>query len=169
MKTSRNFFLLSLLVFLTLFLTSITLQAQTLPAKALSHLKQNYSGYKLYSGDRNCKSRAVVSGNFNADGKRDYAVMFKKGRSGYVIAFLSKGTNYKAYVLDSGSASDLDGTFLSIGQKGTRYAEIVGDVTDNRRVKQRLQYDAPEGGSCESSSYFYVYSNGTFRRAFTSD
>ena len=142
--------------------------AQALPAKVLAHLKTSYAGYKLYAGDPICNSRAIVSGRFNGDGKADYAVMFKKSGNGYVIAFLSDGRNYQQHMLESGPSENLNGTFLLVGRKGARYAEIVGEAEDPR-VTQRLKYDAPEGGGCEASSYFWIYGNGTFRRAFTSD
>lgn len=154
----KNIFLSLFFVLVLLTLSNQTSFAQTLPAKVRSHLNTNYSGWKLYAGDPICNSRAVVSGNFNSDGNTDYAVMFKKGRSGYVIAFVSQGTIYNAHVLESGSASDLNGNFLSVGRKGTQYSET-----------QRLKYDAPEGGGCESSSYFWIFNNGSFRRVFTSD
>lgn len=140
---------------------------QTLPAKVKNQLNKNYSGWKLFSGARECNSRAVVSGNFNGDGKTDYVVMFKKGRKGYVVAFLSIGADYKLHLLESRTSSEMQGVFLSVGRKGTTYGEIINE--DFNRRTQRLQYDAPEGGNCEASSYFWIYKNGRFRQAFTSD
>jgi hypothetical protein len=108
-----------------------------------------------------------VSGKFNADAVTDYAVMLKKGRQGYVIAFLSEGLNYPPHVLESRASKDMAGVFLSVGRKGTSYGEIIDD--NFNRNTRRLQYDAPEGGNCESSSYYWIYQNGRFRQAFTSD
>lgn len=147
--------LFSLLLFI---LASQTAYGQTLPVKVKSQLNADYSGWKSYAGSSICKSRSVVSGNFNGDGKNDYAVMLKKGSSVYVVAFLSRSVNYKAHVLESGSAADLGDIFLSVGKKGERYSE-----------KQRLLYDAPEGGTCEASSYYWIYKNGAFEQVFTSD
>lgn len=141
--------------------------AQNLPVKVKSQLNKNYSEWKLFSGARECKSHAVVSGNFNGDGKTDYVAMFKKGRMGYVVAFLSIGADYKLHLLESRTSSEMKGVFLSVGRKGTTYGEII-DEDFNRRT-QRLQFDAPEGGNCEASSYFWIYKNGRFRQAFTSD
>jgi len=164
-KTQLFFSLLFVLVVFTV--SNQIISAQTLPAKVKSHLNDNYSGWKLFSGARVCNSRAVVSGNFNGDGRNDYAVMFKKGRNGYVVAFLSSGTDYKAHLLETRSSSEMQGVFLSVGRKGTTYGEII-DENFNRR-NRKLQFDAPEGGNCEASSYFWIYSNGKFRQAFTSD
>ena len=147
-----------LFLLLLFILTSQMTYSQTLPARVKSQLNADYSGWKAYTGSRICNSRSVVSGNFNGDGKTDYAAMFKKGSSVYVVAFLSRGANYKAHVLESGAAADLGDIFLSVGKKGARYSE-----------KQRLLYDSPEGGTCEASSYYWIYKNGAFKQVFTSD
>lgn len=165
---SRTLFLFPLFLLTLLVAGGTTVQAQALPAKVRTYLKKNYSGYKLFAGDRICETQAVVSGNFNDDAKPDYAVMLKKGQSGFVIAFLSQGANYKPHTLKSGSSGGINGSFLRVGRKGTEYAEIVNNLGDPR-VSRRLKYDAPESGTCEASSYFWIYRNGTFRRAFTSD
>jgi hypothetical protein len=163
MKPSRNIVLFPLFLAALFVSSSTAVQPQAIPAKVRSYLKDNYSGYKLDAGDRICKSRAVVSGNFNGDAKRDYAVMFNKGRSHYVIGFLSQGSNYKAHILEGGSASSI----LYVGRKGEKYAEIVGNIDE--RVTRRLKYDAPGGGTCESATFIWIYDNGRFRQAWTSD
>ncbi|MFN0140728.1 MAG: hypothetical protein ACKVQW_11670 [Pyrinomonadaceae bacterium] len=163
MKLFRKLFLFGLFVGGIFVLDSAAVQGQVLPTKVRSYLKEKYPGYKLDRGDPICKSRAVVSGNFNGDSKRDYAVMFNKGRSPYVIAFLSQGTNYKAHILEGGSASSI----LYVERKGEKYAEIVGNTDE--RVTRRLKYDAPGGGSCESATFIWIYHNGRFRQAWTSD
>jgi hypothetical protein len=140
-------------------------QAQTLPAKLKSHLNQTYSGWKLHSGDQICRSRAVVSGDFDGNKKTDYAVMFKKGRSGYIVAFLANGRDYKTHVLESG---DMNNSFLTVARKGQNYAGIINDDLD-RGTKQKLKTDAIVSGGCESSEYLYIYSNGRFKQVFTSD
>lgn len=166
MKKSRILFLLPL--FILFFITSQVTSAQTLPAKVRNSLNQSYSGWKLHSGDPICKSRAVVSGDFDGNKKTDYAVMFKKGRSGYIVAFLANGTDYKAVVLESSSASDMKNSFLTVARKGQSYAGIINDNLD-RGATQKLKTDAPVSGGCESSEYLYVYSNGRFKQVFTSD
>ncbi len=164
MELSRNLSLFLLLLAALFVYGSTAVQAQSLPVKVQSYLMENYPGYKLYAGDRiSCKSRSVVSGNFNGDAKRDYAVMFDKGRGHYVIAFLSQGSNYQPQVLVGGSSSSI----LYIGRKGEKYAEIVGNI--DKRGMRRLKYDAPGGGTCESAGFLWIYSNGRFRQAWTSD
>jgi hypothetical protein len=143
---------------------------QTLPQKVRSYLDGNYAGWKLSSLADGCGpefNKSKVSGDFNGDKKTDYAVKFIKGRKGYIVAFVSSGADYKPHVLESGSTADMKNQGLAIARRGERYGEIINDNFD--RVTRRLQNDAPVGGTCESSSYFYVYRNGAFKRAFTSD
>jgi hypothetical protein len=156
---------------LALFLTTPTdIFAQSLPAKISSYLNNNYKGWKLSSETDGCGaefSKSKVSGDFNGDKKTDYAVKFLRGRKGYIIAFVSNRANYKPIILESGTTRDIKNQGLSIARKGETYGEIINDNFD--RVTRRLQNDAPVGGTCESSAYIYVYKNGVFRRAFTSD
>lgn len=168
MTKSRIFFLL--LFFLLFVVTNQTTSAQTLPAKVTSYLDKTYSGWKLSSVTDGCGaefSKSKVSGDFNGDKKTDYAVKFLKGRKGYIIAFVSSGSDYKPIVLESGTTQEIKNQGLAIAHKGETYGEIINDNFD--RANRRLQNDAPVGGTCESSTYFYIYKNGAFKRAFTSD
>ena len=129
-----------------------------------------YPGWKLNATAVNCPrefKRSLVAGDFDANGRRDYAVKFMSRRKGYIVAFLSRGADYKPFLLEDGSASEMRNQGLSIARKGETYPEIVNDNFD--RVTRRLRQDAPVGGTCESSAYLYIYSNGVFRRAFVSD
>lgn len=167
MKPSRILLLLSLFI---LFFAAAhqTTRAQTLPAKVKIKLNKSYAGWRLHAGDPTCQSRAVVSGDFDGNKKTDYAVMFKKGRLGYIVAFLAAGADYRALVLESGAADDMNYSYLKIARKGESYAGVVNENLD-RAAAKRLKTDAPVGGTCEASEYFYVYGNGKFKQVFTSD
>jgi hypothetical protein len=162
-------FFLSLLLFLLLFIAkSQEAFAQTLPAKVRGFLNQSYAGWKLHSGDQICKSRAVVSGDFDGNKKIDYAVMFKKDKSGHIIVFLANRTDYKALVLESSPADDMKNSFLTVARKSESYAPIInGDLYRGR--SRKLKTDAIVSGGCESSEYLYIYNKGRFKRVFTSD
>lgn len=167
MKLSRIFFLPPLfgLLFAAVIQTAF---GQTLPAKVKSGLNKNHSGWKLHSGDSICKSRAVVAGDFDGNGKTDYAVMFKRARIGYIVAFLADRTDYKAVILESGAAGDMENSYLSVARKGQSYAGIADDDS-SKGAARKLKTDAPVSGTCESSEYLYVYGNGKFKQVFTSD
>lgn len=142
----------------------------TLPMQVRDYLDKNYPAWKLSSKTTGCNKdfeRAVVAGDFDGDRLRDYVVKFIAGSSGYIIAFLSRGTDYKTVILESGSQEQIRNQGLSVARTGTKYPEIVNENFD--RVTRRLQHDAPVGGACESSTYFYIWENGLFKRAFVSD
>lgn len=139
-------------------------QAQTIPAKVRTYLNRNYSGWKptaIASGCYTKFARSIVSGDFDGDGKKDYAVKLVRGTKGYVIAFLARGDDYSAFVLEARSARDIKNYGLSIGRKGERYP-IGGDPPDV--IYGKLPNDAPFVGPCESDSGGYrIYSNGRFQ------
>lgn len=169
MKLSRISFLL-LFLLLPLVAASRTTSAQTLPAKAANYLDKSYPGWKLSSVADGCGaefSKSKVSGDFNGDKKTDYAVKFLKGRKGYIVAFVSRGSDYKPIILESSTVEEIKYQGLGVAKKGETYDEIINDNSDG--AGRRLQNDAPVGGTCESLSYFYIYKNGAFRRAFASD
>ena len=164
---SRLFFLLTLYG-LFFAVAHQTIQAQALPAGVKTKLNKSYTGWRLHSGDPVCQSRAVMSGDFDGNGKTDYAVMFKKGHLGYIIAFLAAGADYKVVVLESGAADDMKHSYLSVAKKGESYAGVIDGDFDKAETK-KLKTDVPVGGTCEASEYFYVYGNGKFKQVFTSD
>jgi len=162
MNKKRLFLLM--LAFAFLFVLISNTSAQTLPAKVKTYLDKNYSGWKMTGFDKACPSetkRYTVEGDFNGDKKRDYAVKFAKGRSGYIIAFIAEGTNYKALVLRSEDASVIRSTGLGVARKGEKYAPDVD--SDNPRLV-RLKNDAIYTNLCESEGVrYYIYQNGRFQ------
>jgi len=149
-------------------LSGLGSHGQTLPAKVGSYLNSNYPSWKFdwEKPGRNSVcgpevKNSVVSGYFNNDKNRDYVVKFVKGRSGYVLAFVSQGANFQAHVLESISASDLRTTVLSVERKGGKYP-IGGDIPD--LVYGRLPNDAPYTIPCASDAVaFFVFRNGRFQ------
>lgn len=147
MKQSRIFFNLPFLLLLFV-VVSQTTSAQTLPAKVKSYLDKTYSGWKPSTASKYCNSSTTndeITGDFDRNGKTDYAVKIKRGSKGYVIAFLGKGANYTPFVLENKSATNIDDTALDLKE-----GKIL--VTN-----------------CETSAYFYVYKSGKFTRKFISD
>lgn len=158
MKHSR-IFLTSL--FLMTFCTQTTF-AQALPTKIKNYLNKNYSGWKIGGYDKACyeTKQFMITGDFNGDRKSDYAVKFNKGSKGYIFAFVAQGNDYKAHLLEKGSAKGINSTVLGIERKGEKYP-IGGDIPD--LIYGRLLNDAPYTIPCESDAVgFYVYKNGRF-------
>lgn len=145
MKLSRIYF--CLFVLLGLFFAS-TSEAFAIPAKVKSYLDKTYSGWSFSTASKYCNSSTTngeISGDFDGNGKTDYAVKIKRGGKGYVIAFLAKGGNYTPFALENKSATNIEDTALDFDE-----GKIL--VTN-----------------CETSAYFYVYRSGRFKRQFVSD
>jgi hypothetical protein len=137
----------------------IIAKPMTLPAKIQTHLTKTYPGWRQTATATNCIPKfqqSVISGDFDGDGSRDYAVKFIQGNRGYIIAFLARGADYRSYVLANTTAQDIKRIGLTVGRKGQRNEGEEGPVTI-------LPNDAPLLGTCESEACYYVYRNGNFR------
>lgn len=126
------------------------------------YLNKNYPGWKVTSEADLCSeefSKSFINGDFNGDGKEDYALKFVQGRKGYITAFLETGNSYSSHILINTSANDIKSTGLNIAKKGERYP-VGGEYPDYRYG--RLPNDAPLIGPCASHAKHYVYRNGRF-------
>ncbi len=136
----------------------------TLPTKIKTYLNLTYRGWKLASTSDFCSTefrRAIVSGDFDGDGKIDYTVKIVKGSKGYVLAFLARNNRYETHILHSIKASDVIDTGLSIFRKGEKYS--TGDVGDENPTSITLKNDAPFDGPCASDTGgIHIYKNGRF-------
>lgn len=145
-----------LLAFLLVIFNQAT-YAQTLPAKVKSYLDKNYSGWNTNFAEADTcfsKEKRIETGDFNGDKKRDYAVLFVKGRKGYVIAFVSQGAAYKSHILENTSALEASTLILGVYKKGARYSDEI----------PRLSNDAPYTIPCSSDAEaIYIYKNGRFQ------
>lgn len=129
---------------------------QSLPTKIKSYLDRNYNGWKL-TKDKcpGTTPKAVISGNFNGDKTRDYAVKFSRKDKGFIIAFLAQGTSYKAFVLHNSTPNDVEYLSLEIWEKGEKY-ELGGNNV-------RLKWDAIADFRCESDvGGIHYFRNGKF-------
>jgi hypothetical protein len=130
-----------------------------LPIKIQGYLKKTYPGWKQTATATSCIPKfqqSVISGDFDGDGRRDYAVKFTQGNKGYIIAFLARGVDYSPYVLMDTTAQWIRNTGLSVGHKGQRDEDEEGRVSI-------LRNDAPLIGTCESEACYFIYRNGNFR------
>jgi hypothetical protein len=136
------------------FLTSGA-KAQTLPGSLRSYLSRNYQGWKLAGECKDGNKASVISGDFDGDGKKDFAVKFIRGKTGFLMAFLHKGSKYEPYYLHiwkDAEEARLSGLILF--KKGERYEESY---------PWKLKVDAPADFPCESDAGgLHVYRNGKF-------
>ena len=147
-------------IYLLIFSFANLAQAQTLPVKIKSYLNKNHSGWKIsptpnYCGD----GKSIVSGDFNGDKKTDYAAKIFKGKKGYIIAFLARGTNYTPYLFHSLTAAETKETALIIYRKGEKYYTESGEESSAMTLKNDAPYDSP----CESDAgSIHLFRNGKF-------
>jgi hypothetical protein len=128
-------------------------ETEILPAKIKRYLNRSYKGWELQKDvcESDAGGRAVVSGNFNGDKAKDYAVKFSRDKRGFIIAFLALKTGYAPFVLQYTSAENLQNLQLFVWSKGERYKDVF------------LRYDAVSNFKCESQDGgIHLYRNGKF-------
>jgi hypothetical protein len=147
-------------IFILIFIFVNAAHSQTLPAKIRSYLNKNYSGWKIaptpnYCGD----GKSVITGDFDGNAKRDYAIKILRGRKGYIIAFLESKNNYKAFLFHSLSVEETKNTALITYRKGEKYYTELGEEDSAMTFKT----DAPYDGPCESDAGgIHLFRNGKF-------
>jgi hypothetical protein len=105
----------------------------------------------------------LVSGDFDGDGRADYAIKINYKGQWHAIIFLARGGNYeKSVLMAGGNASDLD-VYLSLYNKGE---EGFNFETGKYFI---FQNDAVEIGFYEKASIAYIYQNSRFDKVLTSD
>jgi hypothetical protein len=166
---------LSLILFLLFF--PLLLHGQSTPVGIPSAIKiilnRNYPGWKMgavsievdnfFKGKKFNFMPVLVSGDFDGDGRADYAIKINYKRKWHAILFLARGGNYKEYVLLAGeNFPDLD-VYFSLNKKGEKGFNFE---TGKHFIYQN---DAVEIGFYGKASIAYVYQDGSFNKVFTSD
>jgi len=136
---------------------------RSLPGKVKNYLSLHYKGWKLSPSEKGCTQEinpGYVSGDFNGDGKFDYAVKFSRGKKGYILAFLALKIGFKPFVLHDTDAAEVKYLGLGILKKGSKYSYDGANGTGNLF---RLKYDAPSDYQCESDvGGIHYYRKGKF-------
>jgi len=137
---------------------STPVESTPIPAKIKKYLNLNYRGWKPAPSKKGCGpevNEGFIHGDFDGDGKRDYAVKFTKGKKGYMLALLRRGSNYRAFVLHNASSEEVISSSLILWKKG--------ELFEDGEVKFRLKRDAPAEYGCESDvGGVHYYRNGKF-------
>ena len=129
-----------------------------LPPKIKLFLNSNYKGWKPSASEKACgniTNNGVIEGDFNGDKKPDYAVKFTRAGKGYIIAFLARNQNYKAFILQAATAGKVNYANLDIWKKG--------ELIEKKGKSFRLKTDAPGNFNCETDvGGIYYYQNDKF-------
>ena len=145
-----------LFLLVSLSVLSYAVSSQVLPNTLKSYLDRNYRGWKLagecYPTDS--ENKRFISGDFDGNGRRDYAVKFVRGKRGFFMAFLENRRKWKPFYLhiwkDANEARFSD---LMLMEKGEGYPEGT----------PRRKFDSPADFRCESDvGGVHTYRNGKF-------
>jgi hypothetical protein len=156
------------LLFLFLIALVIPLRAQQikLPIACKRILDKYFHGWKLTDISADIKKYHqenkfsfepnLIKGDWNADGKTDYAVLIQKNKETQTIAFLRDDNSYKHFTLDGGDNIGL----LKKGEKGYNYEKQKDFIYQN---------DAISVGFWEKGGNAYMWRKNKFISIVTSD
>lgn len=139
-----------------------------LPTPVRAMLNRRFLGWKFsdvspevrqfFKENMRGASPVVISGDFDGNGRRDYAVLVQRRARYYLVIFLRRTANYKMYVI-----KDPNGEYLCLARKGTR------DYNYNEQKEITYANDAILTGIFEKGGSSYVFKNGRFRSFISSD
>jgi hypothetical protein len=164
--------------FLCVFSTALFAQNRTLPVECRKILDKNFRGWKfkkisvdikkyLQKYDSKKADGNFISGDWNGDGKKDFAVLITHGSEtlndgmklprDVSVAFVRDDKSYKYFVLDT------SGDYISLDKKGT----TAYDHETQSGIK--FVNDAVFVGIWEKSGRSYVWQKNKFIYFITSD
>jgi hypothetical protein len=103
-------------------------------------------------------SPVVIGGDFDGNGRRDFAILVQRRARYYLIVFLRRTADYKMYVV-----KDPNGEYLSLARKGSR------DYNYNEQKEITYANDAIVTGIFEKGGSSYVFKNGRLLSFVSSD
>ena len=128
---------------------------QSLPGPIKRYLDGNFRGWELAGECYEEGNTRVLTGDFDGDTRRDFAVKFVRGDKGFLMAFLARGRDYRPHYLHIYTAEDAKNSDLKLFEKGGSY--------ENEYTRVRLKFDSPADFRCESDSGgVHAYRDGKF-------
>lgn len=149
-------------VLAVVFLNTFAAKAQTLPAKVENYLSRNYPNWEITESfvvDAP-RRKAIAGGDFNGDGKTDYAVVITKDDRIYALALLAAKNSYRTFNLLA--QKDEDRWIASIGvvQKGNEVFSLNNQ--DGSSKSFRLKTDGIAIADGEGMARIYYWQSGKF-------
>ena len=155
-------------------------QPEKLPASARVMLNRRFPGWKFaevssdvqqfFKQEMKGASPVVISGDFDGNRRRDYAVLIWHGYypkypgqataapRDYLVVFLRRGTHYKMHVI-----KEPNGEYIGLAKKGTT------DYNYNTDKEITYANDSIFTGILEKGGSSYVYWKGRFYSFISSD
>jgi hypothetical protein len=149
--------------------TNLSCKRPELPIPVKALLDRNFPGWKFPAvSDETCQTikqlagpdayPELIQGDFDSDGKPDYAVLFERGSSSrYIAAFLKRRDQYKMTIV-----SHQGGESLQLMRRG------ASDYDYDAQREFTYSRDTIFSGMGMGGSS-YLYENGKFRAIITSD
>jgi len=142
------------------------------PNAIRSMLDKEYRGWRLaespcevqeyFRHQRVSFAPNLLNGDFNGDGKRDYALLIEHRNRLIALAFVNKGRGFTKHTLETPPKGEVP-VYLWLYRKGER-------DTDYETGKEFVyRTDAIGVMYYEKAGVSYVYERGRFRRVITSD
>ena len=160
------------LIIVLLFCGSSTSWAQSfreeLPTSARVMLDRRFAGWKFSDVSSEVKqfvkenlrgaSPVLISGDFDGNGRLDYAALIQQGSRYYLVIFLRRRADYKMY-----RVRNPNGEYLIRARKGSR------DYNYEEQKEITYANDAILTGIFEKGGSSYVFKNGRFVSFVSSD
>jgi hypothetical protein len=137
---------------------------QAVPQRLQTFLSRNYPGWTITTSFVVDQPRipAIVNGDFNGDGRRDYAVLITKGERMYAIAAIATGRTYRGYNLLGQNRGSGNGWLGSIGifPKGDSVSPRYDAIDPGKLI--RMQNDAIQLNDGMETMQVYYWKGGKF-------
>jgi hypothetical protein len=166
-SVTKKIFIVLALLCCTSTVHAARLTTDLLPEAIRLELNHQYPGWQLYDldamqpGERKfCSippgSGSVVHGDFNGDGRADYAVLISWKRRGALVGFVTRRATFVSFAISEGDS----GAYLSITPRGTSYVTTGEGAHAPRPVV--LKHDAVVAYRCEADATQFIFKNGRF-------
>lgn len=156
-RLMRTIFLLTIVS-----IFSATSSLAGLPATAQEFLKENYPGWTIAKFRKHPSLNNVPTtfGDFNGDGKRDYAVAIEKDDRLYILALLAKGRTFEAFNLSAQGGSSRWTIGIGTAPKGSTI--YLWDANKEPTVPYKIKTDGVVLFDAEIHSSTFYFENGKF-------
>jgi phage FluMu protein Com len=146
-----------------------------LPSEVTTALNQDFPGWKVAPVDLKAQQqnedagavarKGFVSGDFDGDGRADYAVMLLDAAGGgmkrVVVAYLNTKLGWQKHVLDTFSARSFN-YYLSLSARGeTCYVDKSGPF--------KCPFDAVNMIYARETGVTYIFKSGKFEKIFSGE
>ncbi len=150
------------IILVVILIASFVAEAQTLPTKAKTYLKNNYGGWEIakFNKVEYQENKSVAKGDFNGDGKTDYAVVITKDERVYTLVLFASKNSFKAFNLLAQSPDEHWIAGIGIVKKGDK----LDVFTDQQELVKtfRLKTDGVYLYDGEGHGQTYYWQGGKF-------